>query len=117
MDCDRHDGAVFFDNLAEDFIRVNMIFPAASTCTSWTWPSTFIECIGLLEKVYKNALAHELKLRGFLASTETPITVLYKGEDVGYYQADLLVNQEIIVEIKCVRNIVFGHIKQVKNYL
>ena len=42
----------------------------------------------------------ELRLRGFTAETETDISVIYKGHEVGPYRADLYVNNCIIVELK-----------------
>ena len=55
---------------------------------------------GFLEKVYQRAMAVELQARGFTAETEADIRVLYKGVEVGYYRADLLVNQCVLVELK-----------------
>jgi len=55
---------------------------------------------GFLEKVYQRAMQVELKLRGFGAEIEKEIRVLYKHEEVGYYKADILVNELVIVELK-----------------
>jgi len=55
---------------------------------------------GFLEKVYKNAMKVELARRGVNCDTESPINVVYKGETVGKYFADLLVNQTVLVELK-----------------
>ena len=55
---------------------------------------------GFLEAVYRNAMAVELKERGFDAVTESRMEVRYKGEVVGTYIADMLVNDAVIVEFK-----------------
>ena len=72
---------------------------------------------GFLEKVYENALLVELKKRGLNAKSQVPITVTYKGEDVGDYTADLLVEDEVIVELKTVENLDKAHEAQLLNYL
>ena len=55
---------------------------------------------GFLERVYQRAMQVELRLRGLKAEDEQPIKVHYKDHIVGDYQADLLVNNFLIVEIK-----------------
>ena len=46
---------------------------------------------GFLEKVYERALLKELALKGVKARTQAPFTVMYKGQCVGEYLADLLI--------------------------
>jgi GxxExxY protein len=72
---------------------------------------------GFLEKVYENALFVELKERGLVARSQVPITVSYKGEVVGEYAADLLVEDAVIVELKTVENLDKTHEAQLLNYL
>jgi GxxExxY protein len=55
---------------------------------------------GFLEKVYQRALQVELQQRGLKAETEHRIKVFYKGVVVGDYQADVFVNDVVIVELK-----------------
>ncbi len=55
---------------------------------------------GFLERVYQRALQVELIGRGFSAELEKRIAVTYKGVTVGDYAADLLVNEQVIVELK-----------------
>ncbi|MFM8657596.1 MAG: GxxExxY protein, partial [Chthoniobacterales bacterium] len=55
---------------------------------------------GFLEAVYRNAMAVELKSKGFDAVVESRMEVLYKGEVVGTYAADMVVNDAVIVEFK-----------------
>ena len=72
---------------------------------------------GFLEKVYENALAHELISRGVKAETQVPITVSYKGIAVGEYLADIIVEGKIILEIKAVERLSKIHEAQILNYL
>jgi GxxExxY protein len=72
---------------------------------------------GFLEKVYENALLVELKKRGLNAKSQVPITVNYKGEVVGDYITDLLVEDKVIVELKTVENLEKAHEAQLLNYL
>lgn len=55
---------------------------------------------GFLESVYQKAMKVELELRGLVAVLESQIRVYYKGIDVGHYEADIFVNQCVLVEIK-----------------
>ncbi|APG26643.1 GxxExxY protein [Syntrophotalea acetylenivorans] len=72
---------------------------------------------GFLEKVYENALAHELEKTGLKVSRQEPITVVYDGVVVGDYFADMIVEEEIIIELKAVKNIDNSHLAQCINYL
>ena len=72
---------------------------------------------GFLEKVYENALLVELKKRGLKVKNQVPINVSYKGEVVGDYTADLLVEDKVIVELKTVENLDRAHKAQLLNYL
>jgi len=72
---------------------------------------------GFLEKVYENAMAIELRKKSLDAKQQHPITVNYDEQCIGEYFADLIVNDEIIVELKTVRNIEDIHLAQLVNYL
>jgi len=72
---------------------------------------------GFLEKVYENALAHELRKRGFKVVQQAPIHVNYDGVIVGEYYADLVVNDAVILELKSVEAILDDHKAQLLNYL
>ncbi|MCK4352448.1 GxxExxY protein [candidate division WOR-3 bacterium] len=72
---------------------------------------------GFLEKVYENALVMELREAGLKIIQQTPIKVYYKRETVGDYIADILIEDEIIIEIKAVRYIDEIHEAQLLNYL
>ena len=72
---------------------------------------------GFLEKVYERALLLELRLRGIRASAQAPVCVRYKGERVGDYFVDLLMEGELVLELKCVECLVAEHSAQCMNYL
>ncbi len=72
---------------------------------------------GFLEKVYENALNVELNLRGLKTFQQAPLKVYYKNELVGDYIADILVEDEILVEFKTVKDFDDIHIAQCLNYL
>jgi GxxExxY protein len=72
---------------------------------------------GFIEKVYKNALAIQLEEAGLRCACEVPLRVLYHGRTVGEYYADIVVENEIIVEAKAVSNLAAIHEVQLVNYL
>lgn len=72
---------------------------------------------GFLEKTYERALLKELRLRGMSAEAQVPIPVNYKGELVGEYFADLLVEGRLIIELKCCEEFAKEHTAQCLNYL
>ena len=65
----------------------------------------------------ENALLIELKRQGLKATNQIPIKVSYKGEVVGDYTADLLVEDKVIVELKTAENLDKAHEAQLLNYL
>src|SRR6056297_3433240 len=72
---------------------------------------------GFLEKVYENALIHELRKNGIPALNQQAILVYYDGVVVGDYYVDILVNNEIVVELKTAKAIDASHVAQCLNYL
>jgi GxxExxY protein len=72
---------------------------------------------GFLEKVYENALMIELQDRGLKAENQVPITVEYKNRMVGEYFADIVVENEVILELKAVESLEKIHEAQILNYL
>jgi len=72
---------------------------------------------GFLEKVYENSLIIELKKAGIVAMPQTAIKVLYDGDVVGEYFADILVDNKVIVEIKAAKQLAQDHEAQLLNYL
>lgn len=72
---------------------------------------------GFLEKVYENALAISLRKAGLTVGQQVPIDVYFEGQIVGQYEADLVVNDTVILELKAARNIDPKHEAQLLNYL
>lgn len=72
---------------------------------------------GFLENVYQNALYKELKSRGLKCEPQKKIEVFYKGEVVGLYYADILVEGIVILELKAVNELHPSHESQLMNYL
>jgi GxxExxY protein len=72
---------------------------------------------GFLEKVYERALLREFALRDIRAQPQESIAVMYKGYCVGEYFPDLLIEESLIVELKCVERFSNEHVAQCLNYL
>jgi len=72
---------------------------------------------GFLESVYQKALLYELVKAGHQVESDKPIQVRYEGVIVGDFKADLIVNDELIVELKAVSGIIVEHEVQLVNYL
>lgn len=73
---------------------------------------------GLLEKVYENGLVHRLRKKGLSVKQQHPIPV--KDEDgtlLGEYFADIIVNDQMIIELKAVKTLADEHTAQVLAYL
>ena len=72
---------------------------------------------GFFEKFYERALVRELKEQGVRVDSQVPFSVIYKGHCVGEYFADILVEGELVVELKCVERLTGEHTAQCLNYL
>lgn len=72
---------------------------------------------GFLEKVYERALLHELRSRGIQAATQVPFVIRYKSIQVGEYFADVVVEDQLLLELKCVDHFAPEHTAQCLNYL
>ncbi len=73
--------------------------------------------IGFLESVYEKAMLVALRQKGLEAKAQVPITVNFRGQPVGQFYADILVEGKIIVELKAVSALQPEHKAQVINYL
>jgi len=73
---------------------------------------------GLLESAYQECLCHELHLRGLNFLREVPLPAKYKGIslDCGY-RLDLIVEDSVVVEVKCVDRVLPVHEAQLLTYL
>ena len=72
---------------------------------------------GFLEKVYENALSHELRKAGFKIEQQRALQVRYDGVVVGDYIADLLVDECVLVELKAAKALDETNVAQCLNYL
>ena len=72
---------------------------------------------GFLESVYRKAMVIELDLAGLKAEQEQPLQVHYRAQIVGDFSADLIIEDDLIVELKSVERMVKPHEAQLVNYL
>jgi GxxExxY protein len=72
---------------------------------------------GFLEKVYENAMMIKLPQQGLKAVQQAPISVYFEGKPVGEFFADILVNDQVILEFKAVSALTKAHEVQLVNYL
>jgi len=72
---------------------------------------------GFLESVYENSLIIELKKLGLLIESQKSIQVFYVDQEVGYFIADIIVEDKIILELKAIKELAKIHEVQLVNYL
>lgn len=73
---------------------------------------------GHVEKIYENALTHRLQKQGVQVQQQHPLTVFDEdGTVLGDFSADLLVDDQLVVELKAVRTIADEHVAQILGYL
>jgi len=72
---------------------------------------------GFLEAVYKNALIVVLREKGYKVEAEKRYEVHFRGQKIGYYVADLVIENSVIVELKCCEKLIPEHQAQLINYL
>jgi len=72
---------------------------------------------GFLESVYKNTLLLALQQRGLNVQTEKSFEVYFRGQKVGQYFADLVVEETVVIELKCCKSLLPEHQAQTINYL
>ena len=72
---------------------------------------------GFLEAIYAEALELALARRGLRVEREVPITIFFKGEPIGLYRIDMLVEGRIIVEIKSSERVNDIAKRELRNYL
>ncbi len=69
------------------------------------------------ESVYQLALAHEMTLNQIQYQKEMPVTLTYKGQTVGQYRLDFLVENDVVVELKALEALADVHLSQMLSYL
>ena len=72
---------------------------------------------GFLESVYNNCMFFALSKAGISVRREVPVPVYFRGQDVGQFKADLVVDGSVLIELKAVQNLDRSHEAQVMNYL
>ena len=72
---------------------------------------------GFLEVIYESALAYELTLRGIRFERQKRLPVSYKDQLLGEYIADLVIDEQIILELKAISAISQAHEAQAHHYL
>ncbi|MFZ4854796.1 MAG: GxxExxY protein [Desulfuromonadaceae bacterium] len=72
---------------------------------------------GFLESVYLKALLLALSQSGLKAEAQKPLTVMFRGQIVGDFFADIIVEDTILLELKAVKALAPEHLAQVMNYL
>ena len=72
---------------------------------------------GFLESVYEKCLIIELKKLGLLVESQKSIQVFYDDQEVGYFIADIIVENKIILELKAIKELAKIHEVQLVNYL
>lgn len=72
---------------------------------------------GYSENIYEEALAYELRLRQIPFERQRPMTLHYKGHEIGSIRLDMLVSGLLVVELKTAEAIIPAHTGQVIRYL
>src|SRR5262245_54603382 len=72
---------------------------------------------GFLESIYAKALCYELGARGFSTTSVFEVQVSYKGLIVGRHRLDIIVNNEVIVELKVTQGLAEAHVAQALSYM
>ena len=73
---------------------------------------------GLLEKIYEKALTYELQQRGLKVGTQVPVDIKYRGVVLDTdLRLDLIVEDELIIELKSAEGLVPVHFKQLRTYM
>jgi len=74
--------------------------------------------LGLLESAYRECLSYELQLSGLAVEQEKPMPIIYKDVVLNHgYRIDLLVNNQVVVELKTVDLITDVHVAQTLTYM
>lgn len=72
---------------------------------------------GFLESIYENAVKVALRKRGIVYEAQKDVRIFFEGEEVGEHRLDLVVDNQIIVELKAIRALDDAHFAQVRSYL
>lgn len=72
---------------------------------------------GFLESVYEEAMKMALETKRLKVEQQVPVPVWFRDKKIGHFEADLVIEDLVIIELKAVRAIDDAHIAQLLNYL
>jgi GxxExxY protein len=72
---------------------------------------------GFLESIYDNAMKAALRHRGIVFESQKDVMIFFENEEVGEHRLDLLVERQVVVELKAIKALEDVHFAQVKSYL
>ena len=72
---------------------------------------------GFLESVYENALALQMQAQGIQFQRQAELAVRFRGQSVGVFRADFVLENKLIIELKAVERLMPAHESQLLNYL
>ena len=72
---------------------------------------------GFLESIYESALKTALRHRGLAYESQKEVTVCFEGEEAGVHRLDLVIEREIVLELKAIKALEDVHFAQVRSYL
>ncbi len=72
---------------------------------------------GFVESVYQNALLITLRQKGLQAEGQVPLSVTFRGQTIGQFVVDIVVEGRVLVELKAARQLAPDHVAQTLNYL
>ena len=72
---------------------------------------------GFLESVYEESLVIALQQAGLAANRQVPLPVWFRGHRVGEFRADMIVENSVLLELKCARSLEPAHEAQLLHYL
>jgi GxxExxY protein len=72
---------------------------------------------GFVESIYENALAIELRARSIPFARQVAVPVVYRDVEVGLHRLDIIVREQVVVELKAVKDISDNHFAVVRSYL
>ena len=72
---------------------------------------------GFLESVYEEAMVIALGEKGLQVEQQIPVPVWFRGQPIGTFAADLIVERSVIIELKAVRQLAEAHSAQLMHYL
>jgi len=72
---------------------------------------------GFLESIYESALKTALRHRGITYESQREVAVLFEGEEAGVHRLDLIVEGQVVVELKAIKALEDVHFAQVRSYL